>query len=353
MPPVNDQEVETLPEAPEDRRDAIEAAFEAASNDVEGVINEDAPAKPIEAKPVEAAKPADEAEAPEGVAKPEKPFKTDNAPQSWKAVTKGKWEGLDPEVKIEVMRREREIAQGLSQSAGARQFAQQFEQTVAPYMAKIQSLNIHPMQAVQELLKADHLLSTAPKTQRAQYMAEMIRQYDVDFRELDAALAGTAPPDPVANQVETMLQQRLAPFQSFMQQQAEFARQQEEQQDRQAVMTIDQMQADTEKFPHFEQVRLAMADLIEFSAARGRALGVEAAYNQAIAMDSDLQQQVIERTIAERAASTAKTLNGRAQRALNASVSVGGVPGGGIGGAPAASDRRAVIEAAFNASANR
>ena len=350
MPPVNDQEA--IPtEAPEDRRDAIEAAFEAASNDVEGVINEEPAPKTKPAVPVE---PAAEAK-PEGEpeAKPEKPFKVDAAPQSWKAATKGKWEGLDPEVKIEVMRREREIAQGLSTSAGARQFATEFSQVVAPYMAKIQSLNATPMQAVHELLKADHLLSTAPKTQRAQFMAEMIRQYDIDFRELDAALAGQAPPDPVASQVEARLSQELAPFRTFMQRQAEFERQQEEQQNQQAVTTIDQMQADTEKYPHFQQVRLAMADLIEFAAARGRALGVETAYNQAIAMDSDLQQQVIERTIAERTASTAKTLNGRAQRALNASVSVGGVPGGGVGGAPQASNRRAVIEAAFNASANR
>ena len=150
-------------------------------------------------------------------------------------------------------------------------------------------------------------------------------------------------------QIDRLLAQRMAPFQSFIQQQQEFAQQQEQIGLQQVVQNIDGMAADAARFPHFAQVREVMADIMEFNTVRNREIDLQTAYSQAVAMDPELSKQATQRLLSDQQNSTVAALNSKAQRALNASVSVGGAPSGGLGGTPIANDRRAVIEAAFNA----
>lgn len=270
----------------------------------------------------------------------------DRAPQAWRAPQKAKWGTLDSDIKQEVLRRERETTQVLNETAQARQFAGQFQQTVQPFMARLQSLNAHPLVAVQELLKADHVLSTAPKQQRAELLAKLITDYDIDIPTLDAVLSGRVPADPVESRVEALLQQRLAPLQQFLntqQQQTAYQQQEQEQQLNQVVQDL----AVDPKFPHFEEVRETMADLIEVAARRRQPLTIEAAYNTAVAMDPALSQIQNARTATQAQTAEAARLNGRAQQALRASVSVKGVPTGSVGSGNSAADRRSTIAAAF------
>ena len=277
----------------------------------------------------------------------------EKAPASWKPAVRGKWAAVDPEVRQEILRRDREAAVVLNDTAQARQLAQGFHQMVQPYMARIQSMNAHPLVAVGELLKADHILSTAPPAQRAQFMARLISDYGVDIQALDNALVGKPVADPVDARVEQLLQQRLQPFQQFLTSQQEREQQFLRQQQEQAVTTVEQMAADTTKYPHFEAVRDLMADAVEIFSKRGVNLSLEEAYNKAVAMDPTLSQANAARIAAETQAQQAAKLNGQAQQALKASSSVRGAPTGPIGGAPKASDRRATIAAAFEAASGR
>ena len=205
----------------DDRRAAIEEAFAAAEEPKVDAPVEKAVIEPTTIAP-EAPVIAAEASATDkiaGKAEPEAKPQGPQAPQSWKPAQRAKWDALDPEVKQEVSRRERETTQVLNETASARQLASHFQQTVQPYMARIQSLGAQPLQAVGELLKSDHILSTAPPAQRAQFMAKMISDYGIDIQALDAALAGKAQPDPVDTRVNQLLQERLAPFQTYVQQQ--------------------------------------------------------------------------------------------------------------------------------------
>ena len=96
---------------------------------------------------------------------------------------------MPPDVRQEIVRRERETTKVLGETAQARQLAGQFMQAVQPYQARLQSAGAHPIAAVQELLKADYILSSAPQNQRAAFMAKLISDYGIDVRELDTALA--------------------------------------------------------------------------------------------------------------------------------------------------------------------
>ena len=259
------------------------------------------------------------------------------APQSWKAGAKAKWNKIDPEIRQEVMRREKQTTQVLNESAQARQVVSQFQETIQPYMARINSVG-HPLAAVKNLLHADHLLSTSPPQQRAQIMAKMINDYGIDLQALDNVLAGNIKPvDPVESRVEQLLQQRLAPYQQLLAQQ-----QQNEQQATQQLATTVQQMAQDPKYPYFEKVRQDMADIIELSARKNVPISIEQAYNRAIQLDPEINKLS--------AAAKANTL---AQRAKKASSSVGGAPSGLLSGSSTAGDRRATIEAAFDAIGGR
>lgn len=342
------------PEVIDDRRAAIEAAFEkeeaASPEPVQAVEPE--PVQAVEPEPVQqATEPVAAAKPVEPVAQPTGEDDTTGlkAPQSWKATTKAQWDKLPPDVRQEVARREHQTSVVLNESAQARRVFTELGQAVQPYAARLQSLGIDPITATRELLKSDHLLTTAPKAQRAQYMAKMIKDYDVDIEALDAALSGQVahaqdPEVQIQAKVQQLLQQQLAPYQSLLVEQ-----QQREQAEQQQLAQTIQSYASNPKYPYFDQLRQEMADLIEISARRGAPLTIEQAYNKAIQLDPTVSLEVAN----QQKLSLAAKANAQAQRAIKASSSVGGAPSSGMFGAPVGSDRRSTIAAAFDSLGGR
>jgi hypothetical protein len=344
----------------DDRRAAIEAAFDKSEEENE----QDAPKDPVVVPPPpvegtseepetpgtpEAGLPGNEAaESGTPGAEAAPTFPVDKAPQAWKPAQKAKWEALDPDVRQEVVRREREITRTLGETAQARQFSQQFQAAVQPYLPRLNALGAHPMSAVTELLKADYILSTAPKQQRAELISKLIKDYDIDIPTLDSVLAGTPTPDPVSSNVERLVAQRLEPFQKYIQEQEQRRAYEAQAEQRSMEQTVQSFENNA-AYPHFDAVRDTMADLVEIYANRGVPLDLKAAYNKAVAMDPDLSQVQAAQVLSGKAAQ----LNGKAQQALKASLSVKGAPATGASGAPSATDRRAIIEAAFDQAAGR
>jgi len=335
----------------DDRRATIEAAMDAVESNepeikvVEPVQTElDLGTEEVTETPesdTESAK----AEVATGVAKsepkatPSEP--SDKAPQSWRPTAKAAWDKLPTEIRQEVARREKQTTQVLNESAQARHISDTFQRTVQPYMARINAVG-DPMKAVQNLLQADHLLSSAPKQQRAVIIASLIQDYGVDIETLDNVLSGKVQAvDPIQAKVDALLQQKLAPYEQFIsqQRQAEMDRQQQETQGMQ--QTIEQMASDP-KYPHFDSVRGDMADLIELSTKKGLYLSLEQAYNKAVQWNPEISKL-----------SAAAKDNAIAQRAKKASSSVGGAPSGLLSGSSTTADRRATIAAAFDSLGGR
>lgn len=326
----------------EDRRAVIEAAFEA---------DEVARTEPVKETKPEATTPLEPKDGAEttgaaGVDPDPDAKLAERAPQSWKPTTRAQWDKLPPEVRKEVNRRELETTRVLNDSSNARKLAQEVEQAAQPFMARLQSLGATPVAAMAELLKADHILSSAPKAQKAQYMAKMIADYGVDIEDLDNALAGNVkqsmdPQVQINAQVERLLQERMQPYQQLL----ERERQREIAESQGLYATVEQMARDP-RFPYFNDLRETMADVIDLAAKRGRQMSLEEAYNKAAMLDPEISGLVSKTQNVSRA-------NSQAQRAKAASVSVGGAPSGLMSGSPAAGDRRAVIEAAFDAASNR
>lgn len=250
------------------------------------------------------------------------------APKSWKPAARQKWTKLDPEIQAEVTRREKQIMHEFGVNNQARQIANEFNKVVQPFQARMQALGVSPMRAVNELLKADHILSSAPPQQKAQHMARLIREYGVDIKALDSALAGEQP-DPQTSALEQMLSKRLAPIQQFVNQQRQAAEQQKQARQHEALSTVQAMAADSTKYPFFEDVRQDMADLMELAARRGIQLTPEEAYERAVHINPETAPLVAKQQMSQMQRSTAQKQSAKAQAAKRASASVTGSPSAG------------------------
>lgn len=348
-----------------DLREALDAAVEthsepepanevsehtATPEDTEVLEQQDgeAPVEPEQAK----ADADGEKPAPEKAAVPAEPeakqHRVDRAPQSWKKEAKGEWAALPLHVRQEVYRREQQVERALQEAAPARQIAEQFQQTVAPYMARINSFGIPPTQAVQQLLAADYQLATSDKNTAAHLMAKLINDYHIDIAALDDALSvgqqqQVDPQQQLVQRIEQSLMQRLSPVLNFAQQQQLSQQQEQQRVQQEATQSVEQMSLDP-KYPYFDEVREEMADLIEVSAKRGVYLTPEQAYTKAIQLNPDVSLQLGQQQ-------TMNHANNVHQQALRAKAAASSVSGSPVGGSNMTvqgdGSLRGAIEAAF------
>jgi hypothetical protein len=323
------------PEPPPVEQSAEQSAEQPAKQSAE---------QPAEQLPTESQTPAEEKDEEEPQERGQQRFSVHRAPHSWQTQeAKDAWRHVPHAARAEIIRREREVMRVLGESGQARQVAKRFAEVIRPYEARIRSTGLDPLRAVDELMKADHVLSTAAPAKKAALVAQIVKEYGVDIAELDSALAGQPSGDPVAERVEQLVQQRLQPFQSFVQQQAQVEMQRRQAEQAQHAQTVQKMAVDP-RYPHFDDVREVMADLIEAAGNRGLALSLDEAYKRAVAIDPRFAVSM---------QGQAQAANARAQKALNASVSVGGAPNGGPAASKPGADLRSTIEAAFQQASGR
>lgn len=303
--------------------------------------------EPVEAKPDDA-KPAVETKVAPPTDAEARQHRVDRAPQSWKKEAKGEWAALPLHVRQEVYRREQQVERALQEAAPARQLAEQFQQTVAPYMARINSFGIQPTQAIQQLLAADYQLATSDKNTAARLMAKLVKDYNIDIAALDDAIAGgqqqqADPQQQLVQRIEQSLMQRLSPVLNFAQQQQLSQQQEQQRAQQEAQQSVEQMSLDP-KYPYFDEVREEMADLIEVAAKRGVYLTPEQAYTKAIQLNPDVSSQLGQQQ-------TMNQANNVHQQALKAKVAASSVSGSPVGGSNMSiqgdGSLRGAIEAAF------
>lgn len=296
----------------------------------------DEPGKTEEKVDLKFLPPEDEAERPE-VSEP-----VEKAPVSWKGEAKGHWGELPPPVRQEVLRREKEVNQVLRDTTDAREFGQQFQQVVSPFMGFIEAEQSTPLQAVQNLMRTAAVFRVGTPQQKAAVAADIIKQFGVDVGMLDSVLVGQqpAPADNQANQVMQYLEKRLAPVEAlatrFQTAQTNAAKRQD-----------NELSKELEEFTNsgdaefFEDVREDMADLLDLAHRRGQKMNYKQAYEKALGMNPELSAAVArKKEIAKNQASIEKK--------KRASASVQGIPPGSNGATPPG-DLRGQLEAAWEA----
>jgi hypothetical protein len=245
-------------------------------------------------------------------------------PVSWKPAIREHWKSLPKDVKAEVMRREGEIQKGLQQASGYRKVAEEYLSTVKPFQPLMQSMGASPSQAIQTVMGTVAQLSQGTTTQKAEVIAQIIKDYAVDIEALDSVLSGEELPENIDDPLLGRLEEKLQPIYGFMDQMQGY-----QQSENQSIVTkaAEDIQSfsTNEKNEFFEDVRTVMADYLEVAANNKRVMSLQEAYDRACQDDPEIRKVLAQREAARKAQPTGDELMAKRR----AASSVSGSPNAG------------------------
>lgn len=302
-------------------REALEGAFDAPESEVQAEaleLQEQAPEPAVsDDKPrtPDGKFAKSEKETPEPTPAPVPEVPTRKAPSSWKPAAQeaflkaDRGEALTPEeIKLltaEAERRENDFHKGVSEFKTHSERARAYDQAIAPFQQHLDRLGVDAPTAIQALMRADVTLRTADPATKAQYFAQLAKEYGIDL----GTVQNQPQPDPQTQYLMSQLQQLRQQQETWQNQ----ARQQEQMRAQQELA-----QFATAERPHFDAVRNDMADLLQ----AGKASTLQEAYEMAVWMRADTRQSLLDQ---QRAEAQKKALaEAQAQKAKSAAVSVKG-----------------------------
>lgn len=234
------------------------------------------------------------------------------APQSYSAAVKAKWQELPTEIQQELTKREQEFHKELTRHDEERLFGRQIKSVVAPYEAMIRAEGGTADKAVAELLNTAYLLRTASPQQKGQLIWQVARQFGADMANTQQAQAAV---DPRLQHLQNELQQ----MKGTLQQQVTLKEQQEQASINNTITTF----AASPGHEHFEAVKAHMAALLQNNLAKD----LQDAYDQAVYARPDIRSTLLEKQSADLAAKRIAETKAKAEAAKRAGSSVRGAPG--------------------------
>jgi len=333
-----------------DLRSALEQAFDNPATEADNYVSE--PVEEIESKdePLrnekgqfvakeEAETPvaASETEANEEVE--EKPAEVKpalNRPTTWKKEYLPIWdkltagEQLTPDEAIKLAeysnQRESEYKKGVSTYKAEADNARQLMQAVEPFMPELQRNNINPAEFINNLGRAHMVLAQGTPEQKMQMFHKLAQDYGIQLNQ-----AGQfQQQDPYTQQLMQQLQQVNNEVSTIK------SRYEQEEQAR-LVGEIERVRQSAD-FPHFDEVRETMAQLLE----QGLANDLETAYAKAVRLQDDVwakEQERLLRTAQEQSSKQQQVAKAKAK-----AVSPRSVTPNGLVAASDKKDRRSLIE---------
>ena len=168
--------------------------------------------------------------------------------------------------------RESEYKKGVSTYKAEADRAKSYENAIAPFADNLQRRGIQPTQYIENLVRAEQILSNAPYEQKVQVFQKLAQDYGIQLNGGQVTQL-----DPYTQQIMTQLNMVNQEVSSIK---GRFA-----QEENQRLMSeIQKYQSDTANYPHFDVVREEMAQLLEL----GKAQDLETAYKKAVRMNDDV-----------------------------------------------------------------
>jgi hypothetical protein len=277
-----------------DRRDLLEAALEAAEEgtleapiekDIEMAEKDDISEESIktEISPQDNEETAEDAEPIEFEGKNEEKEEKVTRPSTWKKEYVTIWDKMEAGEQISkedftkfaeyANQRESEYKKGVSTYKAEADRAKSYENAIAPYAQDLQRRGIQPTQYIENLVRAEQILSNAGYDQKVQVFQKLASDYGIQLN----GNGQVTQLDPYTQQLMNQLNMVNQEVSSIK---GRFA-----QEENQRLMgEIERVRSDVEKFPHFDVVREEMAQLLEL----GKAQDLETAYKKAVRMNDDV-----------------------------------------------------------------
>jgi len=295
-----------------DRRALLEQAMESADEEpmeTEAVSSEDIPeeSSEVEVSHEDREEPAEDISATEPTESDEEPQEKVIRPSTWKKEYVNIWDKMEKGEQISkddftkfaeyANQRESEYKKGVSTYKAEADRAKSYENAIAPYASDLQRRGIQPTQYIENLVRAEQILSNAPYEQKVQVFQKLASDYGIQLNGGQVTQL-----DPYTQQLMNQLNMVNQEVSSIK---GRFA-----QEENQRLMgEIERVRSDVEKFPHFDAVREEMAQLLEL----GKAQDLETAYKKAVRMNDDVWELEQERLL-----STAKQASIKAQQVAKA-----------------------------------
>ena len=328
-----------------DRRSMLEAALDTAEEahdeeplEVPEVLSEDNAEKSVETETSH----QDNKEATEDVsfAKSEESDEEKEKitrPSTWKKEYVNIWDKMEKGEQIDkedfvkfaeyANQRESEYKKGVSTYKAEADRAKGYENAIAPYAQDLQRRGIQPTQYIENLVRAEQILSNANYDQKVQVFQKLASDYGIQLN----GNGQVTQLDPYTQQLMNQLNQVNQEVSSIK---GRFA-----QEENQRLMgEIERVRSDVEKFPHFDVVREEMAQLLEL----GKAQDLETAYAKAVRLNDDvweLEKERLLKTGSQQASKAQQVAKAKAAAVSPRSVT----PSGKVSDGSDKKDRRSII----------
>ena len=278
-----------------DRREALEAALDAAEEGTletpiekeidtseDDIANESAKVEDRNEGNEESTKDAEELEFASKDEAQEEEVKI-SRPSTWKKEYVNIWDKMEKGEQINkedfvkfaeyANQRESEYKKGVSTYKAEADRAKSYENAIAPYAQDLQRRGIQPTQYIENLVRAEQILSNAGYDQKVQVFQKLAADYGIQLN----GNGQVTQLDPYTQQLMNQLNMVNQEVSSIK---GRFA-----QEENQRLMgEIERVRSNVEKFPHFDVVREEMAQLLEL----GKAQDLETAYKKAVRMNDDV-----------------------------------------------------------------
>lgn len=232
--------------------------------------------------------------------------------------------------------REKEFATGVSTYKAEAQSARELQNALEPVMPTLQQYNLKPADWIRDVSHVHKTLALGTPEQKIDMLGQLAKAYGIPVNAIVAQQSGQL--DPMVPQLMQYIQQLEGKVNTVTSWR--------DQQEQQAINQEISKFADAEKYPHFEQVRGTMAQLLE----SGLAQDLEKAYAKAIRMDDGAwaAEQERQAQVAAAAAQAASQKNAVA-KAKAAAISPRSTTPSGTATNSTATDRRAMLSAGLDA----
>jgi hypothetical protein len=268
-------------------------------------------------------------------------------PSTWKKEYVNIWDKMEKGEQIDkedfvkfaeyANQRESEYKKGVSTYKAEADRAKSYENAIAPYAQDLQRRGIQPTQYIENLVRAEQILSNAGYDQKVQVFQKLASDYGIQLN----GNGQVTQLDPYTQQLMNQLNQVNQEVSSIK---GRFA-----QEENQRLMgEIERVRSDVDKYPHFDVLREEMAQLLEL----GKAQDLETAYKKAVRMNDDVWELEQDRLLKDAKQATIKAQ--QVAKAKAAAVSPRSTtPSGKVSNPEDKKDRRSLISEQLGEAMNR
>lgn len=214
------------------------------------------------------------------------------APKTWTKDALETWAQIPDRAKQEILKREADMFNGISQYKAAAEVGVAYDQVVEPYRAVLAAEGVNPVELFASFAGNHYLLSRGTPEQKVQLAANLLQAYNIDFNSL-AEQIGSQILNPVDPEIAALRREIQDLRGGFNQQQSAVLDQR-----RQGLATEVDAFASDPAHPYFEEVADDMSRFI----SGGSATSLQDAYEKAVWANPATRQKEIDRVKAEEAA---------------------------------------------------